>query len=338
MKKSMALIVAAALLLAMFTAVESSMKGKTEGQDVSVCIVVDTTFGDTSINDSALEGGELMNTQLGVKLNTIECANENYKQNLTKAAQENNIVVAVGWEFTQIKEVANEYPAVNFVWVDNVVYDVESCDNLVCLTYRQNEGSFLAGYIAAKLSQNNAVGVVGGEETNIVNDFIAGFEQGAKYANDGISVYTEYIGEYEDTEKAYAAANNLRTQGADIIYEVAGRAGQGVFKAAKDGGFTAIGVDVDQKIALPEYDEVIACSMKKDIGSSIYVLVNDYIESGEWNGGCEEILGIADGYISMVYGSDESVQLVDDDTKKEVETLSSKIANGSIDVDSALDN
>ena len=338
MKKSIALIVAAALLLAMFTAVESSMKGKTEGQDVSVCIVVDTTFGDTSINDSALEGGELMNTDLGVKLNTIECANENYKQNLTKAAQENNIVVAVGWEFTQIKEVAKEYPDVNFVWVDNVVYDVESCSNLVCLTYRQNEGSFLAGYIAAKLSQNNAVGVVGGEETNVVNDFIIGFEQGAKYANDGISVYTEYIGEYDDTEKAYAAANNLHAQGADIIYEVAGRAGQGVFKAAKEGGFTAIGVDVDQKIALPDYDDVIACSMKKDIGSSIYDLVNDYIESGEWDGGCEKILGIEDGYISVVYGSDESVQLVDDDTKKEVETLSKKIASGDLEVDSALDN
>lgn len=338
MKKSMALIVAAALLLCMFTAVESSMKGKTEGQDVSVCIVVDTTFGDTSINDSALAGGELMNTELGVKLNTIECANENYKQNLTKAAQENNIVVAVGWEFTQIKEVAKEYPDVKFVWVDNVVYDVESCSNLVCLTYRQNEGSFLTGYIAAKLSQSNAVGVVGGEETNVVNDFIVGFEQGAKYANDGISVYTEYIGEYEDAEKAYAAANRLYAQGADIIYEVAGRAGQGVFKAAKESGFTAIGVDIDQKIALPDYDEVIACSMKKDIGGSIYDLVSDYIESGEWNGGCEESLGIEDGYISVVYGSDESVQLVDNDTKNEVETLSGKIASGNIEVDSALES
>lgn len=335
MKKSLALLLAAALLLAIFALVGCNKDGNADGENLSLCVVVPSEFGDKSFNDSAKEGAERLQEDLGVKVSTIECNNENYKQNMIAAAAENDFVVPVGWEFSEIKEVAAENPDVKFIWVDNVVDGIEDCPNILCITYEQNEGSFLAGYIAAKMSQTNAVGVVGGEDSSVINDFIVGYEQGAKYANAGIQVYKAYTGDYESPEKGKVAAEELHAKGADVIFQVAGNSGNGVFQAAKEGGFYAIGVDQDQKISAPEYDDVIICSMKKDIGSTIYDAVKSYIEDEVWDGGTNWLVGIEDGYISIVYGSENSKQMVDDDTKKEVNDLAKKIAAGSIKVDTA---
>ena len=335
MKKSLALLLAAALLLAIFALVGCNKDGNADGENLSLCVVVPSEFGDKSFNDSAKEGAERIQEDFGVKVSTIECNNENYKQNMMAAAAENDFVVPVGWEFNEIKEVAAENPDVKFIWVDNVVDGIEDCPNILCITYEQNEGSFLAGYIAAKMSQTNAVGVVGGEDSDIINDFIVGYEQGARYANAGIQVYIDYTGDYESPEKGKVAAEDLHAKGADVIFQVAGNSGNGVFRAAKEGGFYAIGVDQDQKISAPEYDDVIICSMKKDIGSTIYDVVKSYIEDEVWDGGTNWLVGIEDGYISIVYGSENSKQMVDDDTKKEVNDLAKKIAVGSIKVDTA---
>lgn len=335
MKKSLALLLAAALLLAFFALVGCNKDGNTDGENLSLCVVVPSEFGDKSFNDSAKQGAERLQEDLGVKVSTIECKSENYKQNMMTAAAENDFVVPIGWEFSEIKEVAAENPDVKFIWVDNVVDGIEECPNILCITYEQNEGSFLAGYIAAKMSQTNAVGVVGGEDSSVINDFIAGYEQGAKYANAGIQVYKTYTGDYESPEKGKLAAEELYAKGADVIFQVAGNSGNGVFRAAKEGGFYAIGVDQDQKISAPEYDDVIICSMKKDIGSTIYDVVKSYIEDEIWNGGTNWLVGMEDGYISIAYGGADSKQMVDDDTKKEVSGLAKKIASGSIKVDTA---
>ena len=335
MKKSLALLLAAALLLAIFALVGCNKDGNADGENLSLCVVVPSEFGDKSFNDSAKEGAERLQEDFRVKVSTIECNNENYKQNMIAAAAENDFVVPVGWEFSEIKEVAAENPDVKFIWVDNVVDGIEDCPNILCITYEQNEGSFLAGYIAAKMSQTNAVGVVGGEDSSVINDFIVGYEQGAKYANAGIQVYKNYTGDYESPEKGKLAAEELHAKGADVIFQVAGNSGNGVFRAAKEDGFYAIGVDQDQKISAPEYDDVIICSMKKDIGSTIYDVVKSYIEDEVWDGGTNWIVGIEDGYISIAYGGADSKQMVDDDTKKEVVDLSKKIAAGSIKVDTA---
>ena len=335
MKKSLALLLVAALLLAFFVLVGCNKDDNADGEDLSLCVVVPSAFGDKSFNDSAKEGAERLKKDFGVKVSTIECKNENYKQNMIAAAAENDFVVPIGWEFSEIKEVAAENPNVKFIWVDNVVDGIEDCPNILCITYKQNEGSFLAGYIAAKISQTNAIGVVGGEDSDVINDFIVGYEQGAKYANAGIRVYKTYTGDYESPEKGKIATEELHAKGAAVIFQVAGSTGNGVFRAAKEDGFYAIGVDQDQKISAPEYDDVILCSMKKDIGSTIYDVVKSYIEDEIWDGGTNWTVGIEDGYISIAYGGVDSKQMVDDDTKKEVINLAKKIASGSIEVDTA---
>ncbi|MBR5229263.1 MAG: BMP family ABC transporter substrate-binding protein, partial [Firmicutes bacterium] len=322
-----------ALILSAFVGLSGcASEDGTEGDALTVCIVVSTGFGDKSFNDSALAGGEQLKEDLGINLKTIECKGENFKQYMMSAADEADVVVPVGWEFWEIGEVAAEYPDVKFIWVDNVADGIESLPNVLCITYAQNEGSFLAGFIAANMSTTGVVGAVGGEDFATINDFIVGYEQGAKYANPDIRVERNYANDYEDPAAGKECAQALHDKGADVIFQIAGNTGNGVFEAAKEGGYYAIGVDQDQKISAPEFDDVIICSMKKEVGTSIYDTVKALVEEGTWEGGRVWVADMATGYISIAYGDENSTQQVGDDIKASVDELAQKIVSGEIEV------
>lgn len=337
MKRSLALLLAAAVLLSGFQLISGSgisSKGDEENS-LSACLLVPSEFGDKSLNDSARAGMERLREDYGIKLNTVECKNENYKQQLMTAAKENNIVAAVGWEFSEIKQVAAEYPNTRFIWIDNVVDEVEGSPNIVCVSYRQDEGAFLAGYIAAKLSQTNAVAVVGGEkESEVIRSYVNGFEQGARYANAGINVYSSYVGSYDDSVKAELCAGELHAKGADIILQLAGVGGNGVLEAAKNEGFYVIAVDQDQKTVPSSYDSVVLCTIKKDAGAAIYDVIAEYAQSEEWSGGRTLSVGVEDEYISVSYASKSPLRQVDEDTKRETAQLADKLAAGKLSVKS----
>lgn len=335
MKKSISLLLVLALILSLFALVGCGGEEGSDNETLSVCVVVSSTFGDKSFNDSAQEGIERLVEEEGIDVSYIECNNENIKQNLMDAADTADIVVAVGWECYDISDVAPEHPDTKFIWVDNTAENIEEISNLLCITYAQNEGAFLAGYIAAKMSQTGVVGVVGGEEEDpVVNDFIVGYTQGAEYANPEIQVETIFAGDYEDPALGKECAATLAAKQADIIFNVAGNTGNGIFAAAKEGGFYAIGVDKDQKISNPEYDDVIICSMTKAIGQSVYDVIADYMNNETWSGGRVWETDMATGYISITYGDEESTQQISDDLKAEVEEVASQIVAGEIEVES----
>lgn len=330
MKKIISLLLVLTLILSAFTLAGCSDKSKGEGEELTVCVVVSSAFGDKSFNDSSKEGADRLAKDYGIKVTYIECQEENYKQRMIQAAEESDIVVTVGWQFYEIPEVANEYPDTKFIWIDNPAEGIEELPNVLCITYAQNEGSFLAGYVAAKMSESGVVGAVGGEDSTTINDFLVGFEQGAKYANPDIKVVTNYAGTYEDPAKGKECALALHGQGADVIFQVAGNTGNGVFAAAKEAGFYAIGVDQDQKISAPEYDEQIICSMKKEVGNSIYDTIKAFIEDESWEGARVWTADMATGYVSIAYGNEDSKQQVSDEIKAEVEDIASKIVAGDI--------
>ncbi len=336
MKKSISLLVVLALILGVFWHF-----GGTGGEDdiveeepLAVAVVVSSAFGDKSFNDSAQEGTERLKTDFGVDVSYIECKNDGYKQKMMDAAEDADVVVAVGVECYEIAEVAPEFPDVKFLWVDNTAEGIDDITNLLCITYAQNEGAFLAGYIAANMSQTGVVGAVGGEDLNSVNDFIKGYKQGAKYADSDIKVKTLYADGYNNPESGKACALELAAEGADVIFNIAGYSGEGIFQAAKENGFYAIGVDSDQKLTAPEFDDIILCSAKKEVGQSIYDKVVVYLEDGTWNGASVEVKDIASGHISIAYGDETSIQLVGDKLKAEVEELAGQIAEGEIKVKS----
>lgn len=330
MKKIISLLLVLTLILSAFALSGCSGSEDGEGTDLKVCVVVSSAFGDKSFNDSSKEGVDKLADDYGVKVTTIECQGENFKQHMMDAAEAADIVIPVGWEFYEIPEVAKEYPDTKFIWVDNPAENIEELPNVLCITYAQNEGSFLVGYIAAKMSKSGVIGAVGGEDNDTINDFFVGYEQGAKYANPDIKVVTNYANTYEDPAKGKECALALNDQGADVIFQVAGNTGNGVFAAAKEKGFYAIGVDKDQKLSAPEYDEQIICSMKKEVGLSLYDTIKDYIENETWEGARVWTADMATGYVSVSYGDDNSTQQVSDEIKAETEGLSEKIVSGDI--------
>ena len=332
MKKTISLLLVFAMILSAF-ALTGCSKDNGEGEELTVSIVVSSAFGDKSFNDSAKEGADKLAQDYGLKIKTIECQEENFKQYMVQAAEESDIVVPVGWQFYEIPEVAKEYPDTKFIWVDNEAEGIADLPNVLCITYAQNEGSFLAGYIAAKMSQSGVVGAVGGEQNTTIDDFIVGYKQGALYANPDIKVVTNYANTYEDPAKGKECALALHNQGADVIFQIAGNTGNGVFAAAQEAGFYAIGVDQDQKISAPEYDKQIICSMKKEVGLSIYDTIKTFIEEEKWEGARVWTADMATGYVSIAYGNEDSEQQISDAIKSEVEEIAGKIVSGDIVVD-----
>ena len=326
MKKfvSMLMILTMVLSLALFT---SCGGGDEKEESITVAVVVAEGLGDRSFYDSAKEGLDRLVEECGVTSKVIECNGENFKQQMMNAAEEADIVVPVGWQFYDIETVAPDYPDTKFIWVDNETS--KPLENVLCITYAQNEGSFLAGYIAAKTSKTGVVGAVGGMDNATINDFLVGYKQGAKYANKDIKVVTNYAGDFEDPAQGKECATALHSKGADVIFQVAGNTGSGVIEAAKEGKFYAIGVDSDQKWIEPE---TIICSMKKEVGNSIFDTVKDFVDNGKFEANRTWVADMATGYVQVTYGDKDMPQQVSDELKAEVEGLKDKIVKGEIKV------
>ena len=337
MKKLLALLLVLALTLGCFAACKNTNKPaettpeppSTEPDKITVTIVVAGTFGDRSFYDSSKEGGERLAkdfSTLDVKF--VECNNENHTVRMQNAASQSDIVVCVGWEFYDIETVAPEFPDVTFIWIDNETS--APVPNVLNIVYAQNEGSFLAGYIAASMSKTGVVGAVGGEDSITINDFIVGYKQGAEYFNKDIKVEVNYTNDYDDPAKGKDCAKVLHDRGADVVFQIASKAGDGVFEAAQEGGFYAIGVDSDQKYI---NDAVIICSMKKEVGNSIYDAIFEIISGDTSKVGTTWVADMSNGYIGIGYGEEGSTQQIPDDVKAQVEDLKAKIASGEIKVD-----
>ncbi|MBR6767393.1 MAG: BMP family ABC transporter substrate-binding protein [Clostridia bacterium] len=326
MKKLLSLILVAVMVLAM------GMTASAE-EPLKVAVVLAGATGDRAFYDSANEGLQTL-IQNGVDGTLIECKNDAsmFTSNLISAAEDNDVVIAVGWEFWDaLTEYAPQLPDTKFIFIDNGLDGVG--DNLMSITYAQNEGSFLVGYIAGKLTKTGKIGAVGGEDSETINDFMVGYEAGAKYANEAAEVQVQYAGTYEDPAKGKELALALYDAGCDIVFQVASRTGEGVFEAAAERGLYAIGVDSDQKYINPD---VIICSMIKQVGLSIVDTVSALVEDGTWAGGEIWVADMFSGLVDVAYGDETMPQQVSEELKAEVEEIKAKIISGEIEVPSAF--
>ncbi len=330
MKRKLLSLALACVLLFALAACTGEKKPEEEG--LKLALVVAQSFGDRSFYDSSKEGADRLVSDKGVTLSTIECNNENFDTQMRNAADNADVVVCVGWEFFGIETIAAEYPDVKWIWIDNATEAPVS--NVLNITYAQNEGSFLAGYIAAAVSQSGVIGAVGGEDADTINDFIVGYEQGARYYSEhsgkAITAVKNYAGTYDDPAVGKECAIALHDLGADVIFQIASATGDGVFEAAKENGFYAIGVDSDQKYIDPD---TIICSMKKEVGNSIYDAVSALIDGDASRWGTTWVADMSTGYIGIGYGEEGSVQQVPDDVKSAVADLAGQISSGAITVD-----
>ncbi len=325
-------ILALVLAVVMVLSLAACGGGKDAGGDaekLTVALVVADKFGDRSFYDSSKAGLDKLAADFGVEPKTIECNGENHATQMRNAADVADVVVCVGWEFYDIETIAPEYPDVKWIWIDNATS--APVENVLNITYAQNEGSFLAGYIAAAMSQSGVIGAVGGEDADTINDFIVGYEQGAQYwaeAHDAtIDVMHNYANTYTDPAVGKECAISLNDSGADVIFQIASATGDGVFEAAAEKGFYAIGVDSDQKYI---NEDVIICSMKKEVGDSIYDAISKLIGGDASLWGTTWVADMSTGYVGIGYGEDGSVQQVPDELKEEVADIAEAIISGTI--------
>ncbi|MBE5815805.1 MAG: BMP family ABC transporter substrate-binding protein [Clostridiales bacterium] len=327
MKKMLSLI----LCIAMLLSVCLTATAEQEALKVGLCIA--ETLGDKGFYDSANEGLQRLVDTYGVVGSVVECKSDAsaYTDALVGSAEQNDIVVAVGWQFWDaLVEVVPQMPETKFIFIDNAMDEIP--ENMLCITYKENEGSFLAGYIAMKISKTGVVGVVGGEDSATINNFIVGYQQGALYANpEGTVLAPIYTNTYEDPAKGKEAALGLYDQQADVVFACAGKSGLGVFEAGAEKKAYAIGVDSDQKAEAPD---VIACSMMKLIGDSIFTVVEKYIQNGEFAGGTVWDADLSTGLIAIGYGDETMPQFVSAELLAEVDALAEKIISGEIVVES----
>ena len=235
-------------------------------------MVLDTGgVDDRSFNAAAVAGLKDAQKKLGLAdadIHYVESKDpSDYKTNLTNLAADNyDIIFAVGYKMSgALKEVAPQFTALKFAIVDAPAPDAPNC---VGLQFKEQEGTFLAGFLAASVSKSKRIGFVGGEQIPLIEKFEAGYRAGAKVADPTVVVTSTYTGDWNDESKGRSQADQQFGAGADIVFQAAGKAGLGVIEAARarGKGVYAIGVDQDQDGIAPG---VVLTSMVKHLDTAV---------------------------------------------------------------------
>jgi basic membrane protein A len=266
----------------------ASAGDKVDGSALKVGLAYDIGGrGDASFNDSAAAGLDRAKTELGLKPENVKeltaAPNEAEDAKQTRlrqlATEGFNPIVGIGFAYAEsLKVVAPEFPNVKFGIVDGVV---DGAPNVTGLVFAEQEGSFLAGVIAAYQSKSCHIGFIGGVNIPLIQKFDAGYAQGAKTAAPDIKIENKYLtpaGDFtgfQDPTKGQVAAQGQIEAGADVLYHAAGASGKGVFSAAKAANAKAIGVDSDQynQATVADSKDVIISSMLKRVDVAVFDFV-----------------------------------------------------------------
>lgn len=263
-------------------------------KDFQVGLVFDVGGkGDRSFNDAAFEGVQRAAREFSIRVSDFEPGQDADREvGLRKLASRGyDVVIGVGFLFADaIQAVAADFPDVHFVLVDG---RIEGMDNVASLVFREQEGSYLVGAIAALVSRTGTLGFVGGMDVPLIHRFQAGYQAGAAHVRPDAQVLVGYAGvrpeAFTDPVRGKEIATSQVARGADVIFHAAGVTGLGVIEAAKERGVYAIGVDSNQNPVAPG---TMLTSMVKRVDNAIYACVRDSYQ-GTFRGGLVEF-GLAE--------------------------------------------
>jgi basic membrane protein A len=267
-------------------------------------IIAQGGLGDESYNDLAYSGLVRAGEATGLEVRPVEAADivAEGEQVLRRAADA-GFGLLIDLEFSHaemLAQLAKEYPDTKFAFVN---LPVEG-DNIRSIVFKEHEGSFLAGMLAAmvtsdannpKTNPEKIIGVIGGTKSAGIDKFIVGFIQGAKHVDPEVEVLVSYTNDFGDAAKGRDAAMAMFDQGADVVYQVAGGAGLGVLSAAAERGHYAIGVDSDQDGLQPGH---VLTSMVKWVDRGVEQVVEEYAK-GSFAGGTVLELGLAEDGVGL---------------------------------------
>lgn len=335
-----AAVVAALGLTACGGGDDSGSGGGNDSSRPSVVNVINGPLGDQGFFDDAARGMAEIEKE-GSKTQNIQSDANNpaqWKSNLESVSNGDWDVVITGTSqmVDILTETAPKYPDQHYILYDSVV----DAANVASIVYKQNEGSYLAGVLAAQATTNTdafplssgskKVGLVGGMDIPVINDFVEGFRKGVETVDPSIEVLVSYVGDFTDSNKGFDQATAMYDQGADVVFQVAGGAGIGVLKAAEESNKYAIGVDSNQNGL---HQGHILASMLKNIGVSLKSAVDDYA-NGDLEFGKTAEYGLANDGVSLTF--EDNGDIVPQEIQDEIKDYAQRVIDGEIDVPTAL--
>ena len=279
---------------------------------------------DKSFNEAAYRGIEKWKKETGKQYLDFEISNESQREQAIRRMAERGASPIIGIGFGQassIEKVAKDFPKLQFAIIDMVV----NLPNVQSVVFKEQEGSFLVGAMAAMASKTGKVGFVGGMDIPLIRKFQCGYEQGAKFANPKAEVFGNMTGTtgaaWNDPARGGELAKAQFAKGADVVFAAAGGTGMGVYQAAKDGGKLAIGVDSNQNHLQPG---TMLTSMLKRVDVAVF-----NVAKGHKPG--ISVLGLKEGGVDYAMDSNNA-KLVSADMLKRVDAAKADIISGKIKV------
>ncbi|MFE9438879.1 BMP family protein [Streptomyces sp. NPDC006602] len=324
-------------------------------------LVINGGLGDKSFFDSAYAGLQRASKDLGYQLKVVELGSDRTKWEPgfedAASADDYDILAAGTFDVTDyIGKLAPEFPDKKF-WVFDAPVDYSGkngacsnkCENVYSVTFKQNEGAYLAGFLAEKLVAAKAlkgaesqkkVGVMGGVKIPLIEDFVVGFTSGFQAAGGKKSdVLVQYVGgdkPFGDPAKGKEISTAMYGQGAALVWPVAGLSGLGTFESAVSAKRYAFGVDSDQYQTLTDQAQknTVVTSILKNVGNALYKAAQDD-QKDTLKYGSVSTVGLADDAVGYV-NDDHFKELVPETIRTEVQEAADKVKSGSVTVPSAL--
>src|SRR6476659_9009154 len=332
------------LLLTSLTVLSSACGGSSAAEDPSklkVGIVFDIGGkDDRSFNAAAWEGVQRAAKDLPIVLRDIEPGTPNAIEPAMRAFAERNFDLIIGVGFAQapiMEQVAKDYPNIHFAIIDGV----SELPNVASLVFKEQEGSYLVGILAAKASQTGTIGFLGGMDIGLIHRFEKGYEEGAKSVNPNIRVIQNYVGVTDGAWNNPGKGKELSLaqigKGADVIFTAAGNSGLGAFDAVEQQGkqngratHFVIGVDSNQNMVKPGF---VLTSMVKRVDNAVYDIVNDVVNH-RFSPGLH-VFGLDKDGVGYAM-DDNNKDLVSPEAIQEAEAAKKKIIAGEIKVTDAM--
>ena len=295
----------------------------TAKSDLKVGLITDVGgIHDHSFNETSWKGLEKAKTDFGVEINYLESKTDaDYSSNIESFVDEDyDLIICVGYALADaLKEESAANPDVKFAIIDDA--SNASLPNVTCLTFKQEQASYLVGYVAGLVTKKNNVGFVLGMASEMMNKFGYGYLAGVYAANPKATVQQIDANNFADPAIGKTSATTMITNGADVIFHAAGGTGVGVIQACQENKISAIGVDTDQSSLAP--DTVITSAMKR-VDNAVYDSVKQLVD-GTLKGG-EVVYDLSKGGVDIA----PTTKLLSEDVLKKVEEVKAKILSGEI--------
>ena len=280
-------------------------------------------LGDRSFNDAAYQGLQEAQTQYGIRFDAVPFVSEERSiEELTDfALQGYDVIMGIGFENAPVIEtLAKEFPDLQFAIIDSAV----TAENVASFVFREQEGDFLMGVLAAMLTKSRKVGFISGVDFEIIRRIEHGFKQGVAYQNDTVDVSSDLAGTFVEPAIGKSLALAQYKAGVDIIYNAAGRTGLGIIEAARETGRFVIGTSGDQRYLAPGY---VIGNRPKRVDTAVLMVIEEMLNDAFTPG--IRSLGLQEEGLSI---GPFDTNIVTDAMQKRLDTLRQDIIAGDIQV------